>query len=163
MTVEQKKRLRLLMAIGLLLIGVTALLPWKLILVSGESMSPTYHSGRLLVGWRQVFCRNKPFRRGEVVLFRHDGETLLKRVYALPGDEVVIFRLDEGFNLLVQAGDYLKYYRLVEELGPARIDRFDVPAGQLFLLGDAPQVSLDSRSFGPVPQSAVIARVISGD
>lgn len=157
------KRIHLLIAAGILLIGVAALCPWQFILVSGESMSPTYHNGRMLVGWRQVFRRDQPFRRGEVVLFRHGGETLLKRVYALPGDEVVIFRLDDGFNLLVQAGDYLRYYRLVEELGPARIDRFDVPEGQLFLLGDAPQVSLDSRSFGPVPQSAVIARVISGD
>lgn len=163
MGIEQKKRLRRLMIAGVLLIGIAAFLPWQFILVSGESMSPTYHNGQLLVGWRQVFCRNRPFRRGEVVLFRHGGETLLKRIYALPGDEVVIFRLDDGFNLLVQAGDYLKYYRLVEEFGAARIDRFDVPAGQLFLLGDAPQVSLDSRSFGPVPQSTVIARVISGD
>lgn len=163
MTVEQKKRLRLLMIAGVLLIGIAAFLPWQFILVSGESMSPTYHSGRLLIGQRQTFCRNKPFRRGEVVLFRYDGETLLKRIFALPGDEVVVFRLDDGFNLLVQAGDYLKYYRLVEEIGSARIDRFDVPESQLFLLGDAPQVSLDSRSFGPVPQSTVIARVISGD
>ena len=163
MVIEQKKRLRRLMIAGVLLIGIAAFLPWQFILVSGESMSPTYHSGRLLVGWRQMFCHNKPFRRGEVVLFRHDGETLLKRIYALPGDEVVIFRLDEGFNLLVQAGEYLRYYRLVEEIGPARIDRFDVPEGQLFLLGDAPQVSLDSRTFGPVPQSTVIARVITGD
>lgn len=163
MSPRGKKRVGFLIAAGVLLIGVAAFLPWQFILVSGESMSPTYHNGRLLVGRRQVFSRNRPFRRGEVVLFRHDGETLLKRVYALPGDEVVIFRLEEGFNLLVQAGDYLKYYRLVEEIGAARIDRFDVPAGQLFLLGDAPLVSVDSRSFGPVPQSSVVARVISDD
>ena len=93
------------------------------------------------------------------MLFRHENETCLKRIYALPGDEVVIFRLDEGFNLLVQTADYIRYYRLAEEIGQARIDRFEVPEGELFLLGDAPQISLDSRDFGPVPQSAVIARI----
>lgn len=113
----------------------------------------------LLLGRKQLFCRNIPFRRGEVVLFRHENETCLKRIYALPGDEVVIFRLDEGFNLLVQTADYIRYYRLAEEIGQARIDRFEVPEGELFLLGDAPQISLDSRDFGPVPQSAVIARI----
>ena len=94
--------------------------------------------GQLLFGKKQIFCRDEPFRRGEVVLFRHHGETCLKRIYALPGDEVVIFRLDDGFNLLIQAREYMRYYRLVEEIGSARIDRFDVPAGELFLLGDAP-------------------------
>ena len=99
---KKKKRLLILAAFGVLLIGAAAFSPYRLIIVSGESMSPTYHSGRLLLGRKQLFCRNIPFRRGEVVLFRHENETCLKRIYALPGDEVVIFRLDEGFNLLVQ-------------------------------------------------------------
>lgn len=162
MTGKEKKRLLLLIAIGVLLVGVVAILPYRLIIVSGESMSPTYHSGDWLVGRRQTFHATEPFRRGEVVLFHYNGETMLKRIYALPGDEVVIFRLDEGFNLLVQANEYLKYYRLVEEIGVARIHRFDVPPDELFLLGDAPIVSLDSRAFGPVPQSTVIARVLTG-
>ncbi len=156
---KKRKRLLILAALGLFLIGSAALCPYRLIIVSGDSMTPTYHSGQLLFGKKQIFCRDEPFRRGEVVLFRHHGETCLKRIYALPGDEVVIFRLDAGFNLLVQAGEYLRYYRLVEEIGSARIDRFDVPEGELFLLGDAPQLSLDSRDFGPVPQSAVLARL----
>jgi len=160
MTNGRIKRIHLLAAVGALLIAAAELLPWRFILVSGESMAPTYHTGNLLIGRRQAFSGGIPFRRGEVVLFRHDGETLLKRIYALPGDEVVIFRLDEGFNLLVQTENYLKYYHLTEELGHARIDRFDVPPGNLFLLGDAPEVSLDSRSFGPIPQSAVLARII---
>lgn len=157
---KRNKRLLILAALGLFLTGSAALCPYRLIIVSGDSMTPTYHSGQLLIGKKQMFCRNEPFRRGEVVLFRRDnGETCLKRIYALPGDEVVIFRLDDGFNLLIQAGEYMRYYRLVEEIGSARIDRFDVPAGELFLLGDAPQLSLDSRDFGPVPQSAVLARL----
>ena len=156
---RKKKRLLILAAAGLLLIGAAAFSPYRLIIVSGGSMSPAYRSGQLLRGKRQIFCRDVPFRRGEVVLFRRGGENCLKRIYALPGDEVVIFRLDDGFNVLVQAGEYMRYYRLVEELGSARIDRFEVPEDELFLLGDAPQVSLDSRDFGPVPQSSVIARI----
>lgn len=60
---KKKKRLLVLAAFGVLLIGAAAFSPYRLIIVSGESMSPTYHSGRLLLGRKQLFCRNIPFRR----------------------------------------------------------------------------------------------------
>lgn len=156
---KKKKRLLVLAAFGVLLIGAAAFSPYRLIIVSGESMSPTYHSGRLLLGRKPTVLPEHPVPAGR-------GRALPARKRDLPeahlraaGDEVVIFRLDEGFNLLVQTADYIRYYRLAEEIGQARIDRFEVPEGELFLLGDAPQISLDSRDFGPVPQSAVIARI----
>ena len=72
---------------------------------------------------------------------------------------MVIFSLDDGFHVMVQAENYLRYYQLAEGIGHARIRRFEVPEHGLFLLGDAPNVSLDSRDFGPVPEADVIARI----
>ena len=142
-----------LAAAGVLLALAAWIQPYELIRVTGGSMMPTYRDGQLLVGVK-AFCR-----RGEVVMCRVGGEKLLKRIYALPGDEVVIFSLDDGFHVMVQAENYLRYYQLAEGIGHARIRRFEVPEHGLFLLGDAPNVSLDSRDFGPVPEADVIARI----
>ncbi len=135
--------------------------PLQLIRVVGSSMTPTYYDGELLWGVKARYCWE--FRRGDVLLCRVGDDLLLKRVYALPGDEVVIFTLDDGFHLMVQSAEYLKYYQLVGESGQAKIRRFEVPENELFLLGDAANRSVDSRDFGPVPQSAVAARVIRGE
>ena len=80
-------------------------------------MMPTYRDGQLLVGVKAFWLRGEPFRRGEVVMCRVGGEKLLKRIYALPGDEVVIFSLDDGFHVMVQAENYLRYYQLAEGIG----------------------------------------------
>jgi signal peptidase I len=39
-----------------------------------------------------------------------------------------------------------------------RVER--VPKGQVFLLGDNARLSIDSRSFGPVPDTDVVGRVL---
>ncbi len=132
--------------------------PFYPVIVSGESMAPTFHSGQLIWGIKARKIQEKPFQRGEVVVIRKDGGKLLKRIYALPGDEVVLFSTDDRDRIVVQAGDYLRFYRLVNGIGSARIQRYDVPPGHLFVLGDSPQVSLDSRDFGPIPFSSVLAR-----
>ena len=153
------KRVVWLAAAGVLLALAAWIQPYELIRVTGGSMMPTYRDGQLLVGVKAFWLRGEPFRRGEVVMCRVGGEKLLKRIYALPGDEVVIFSLDDGFHVMVQAENYLRYYQLAEGIGHARISRFEVPEHGLFLLGDAPNVSLDSRDFGPVPEADVIARI----
>jgi signal peptidase I len=42
--------------------------------------------------------------------------------------------------------------------GPAPPDGTTVPAGSVYLVGDDPSVSRDSREFGPVPRSLLIGR-----
>jgi signal peptidase I len=51
---------------------------------------------------------------------------------------------------------YVKDARLIdgEYFGPIR-----VPRGEVFVLGDRRSDSIDSRTFGPVPESALIGRV----
>ena len=43
---------------------------------------------------------------------------------------------------------------------PGEWDEFDVPAGELIVMGDHRNASLDSREFGSVKESEVIGRAV---
>jgi signal peptidase I len=121
-------------------------------LVHGDSMRPTLDPGqRIAVGP----LRRTP-RRGEVVLLRHDGLEMVKRVVGLPEERV---RLVDG-RLEVDGRDVPDPYAVEDPAGVDAVE-LDVRLGdeQLFVLGDSRRHSTDSRSFGPVHRDDVIGIV----
>ena len=62
------------------------LLPIQII---GSSMSPTYRNGSLNLVNRWSYAK-KPPTRGDVIALTSEGELLLKRIVALPGEMVAI-------------------------------------------------------------------------
>jgi signal peptidase I len=96
--------------------------------VSETSMAPALEPGDWLLV--DPTCRRWP-SRGSVVVVREPltGVLVLKRVAARPGDAV---RTPAG----------------VIRLGP----------DEAWLLGDAPDRSVDSRGYGPVPLAALVGR-----
>jgi len=82
--------------------------------VEGESMTPTYPQGKIVLAWRF----SKP-KKGDVVIVKHHRLELIKRVDQLEGDKI-------------------------------------------FLLGDNPDESTDSRHYGWLPLSSVLGVVIGG-
>lgn len=105
--------------------------------VAGQSMAPTYRPGDILLT-RGVGKAGLP-QRGDVVVFRHAGTRMLKRVVALPGDRVEL----EAGRLFVN-GESVD--------GRARVHgaytaSWRVPIGGCFVAGDNPAVSDDSRAW----------------
>ena len=125
-----------------------------LVEVSSGSMEPTYCAGdRLLV----LTVGGAP-ARGDVVTFAapDTGETTLKRVAAVDGEE-----LEVSDGVLSVAGVPVPE----PYVDPAAVDAtffgpVVVPEGQVFVLGDEREVSVDSRDFGPVPVASVRGRVL---
>ena len=113
--------------------------------------------------------------RGDVVVFASpaDGERLVKRVAALPGETV-----EMRDNQLLISGQPAAYAPavpggpLLEQLGRQRhpvqflsgraarrtFGPVTVPPGQYFVLGDNRDNSADSRYFGFVPRDSITGR-----
>ncbi len=181
--------------IALVLLRVLVVEPFEGV---GPSMMPTLaERSKVLVdksayGWRLpgglwVWRRSPPLP-GDVVVFegrnaQRREELLLKRVVAVPGDEVRV----EGERVFVNgepleaapepeampAGAALEpwsasalghphrvYLKAGLHLPSPEIVTWQVPAGYVFVVGDNRVASYDSRDFGPVPQNRVIGRVI---
>lgn len=58
--------------------------------IIGSSMSPTYRNGSFNLVNRLSYTRKHPPHRGDVIALNCDGELLLKRIVALPGETVSI-------------------------------------------------------------------------
>jgi len=125
---------------------------FKMVRVKGHSMDPTYYDGQWLLV-RRPNWPSPPLQVGDVVVFRLEGDLLVKRIAALPGQQIP----EEQPVLLVRPSHKRpgNWASAVVSLDPGR-----VPKGQLYVLGDNPPVSDDSRSFGTVPISALLGRVI---
>jgi signal peptidase I len=151
-----------------LLIGFD-LYPLQISAVSGESMTPTLHPGDIL-----VTCRWCPPTQGNLVLVdntnlielsarirRHlhtshqeaPHSFLVKRVAALPGQPIPSYseQLWKNYKLPVN----LKTLR--SQLAP---NPGIAPAGHIWLLGDNPLLSIDSRFWGAVPIGNIRGSII---
>ena len=129
---------------------------FRQVVVNGDSMEPTYHSGQELLAER----RNRfspPLRRGDVVVLRKDRDTIIKRVAYLPGDLIT--------NTAVIAPTFANhlddYYEQQPNPDNPRMPRLIVPAGYIVALGDNRAISYDSRSFGPVSLREALGRVVA--
>jgi signal peptidase I len=139
---------------ALLLVAATSgLLPVQPMRVDSDSMTPTVASDDLLL----VRHGQGPVARGDVVAVTSplDDGMLVKRVVGVGGDEVAI---EDG--VLVVDGTAV----CEPAIDPARLDGVWfgpvlVPEGELFLLSDSRDGSVDSRAFGPVPASSLVGTV----
>jgi signal peptidase I len=71
----------------LLLAGLAYRLCLLPILISGDSMEPSLHSGSLRL-MKRLLISSAPLTRYEVVVARVGGELIIKRVIAFPGEWV---------------------------------------------------------------------------
>jgi signal peptidase I len=154
--------LKRLMFYGALLVG-GLLTPVRFGLVSGDSMDPSLHNGQAYL-YDRVSPRISAPGRGDVVLVTQDHRTLVKRVFAGPGDTVFLMRtLGDGVTELVPDWQFSRIARMSKKprvVGSYRLERKQIPEGHVYLVGDNLAASEDSRSFGPVPISSVKGRVL---
>lgn len=114
-------------------------------------------------GYRLVLTPPAGLRRGDVVIERvssaHGASgDIVTRVIGLPGDHVSCCNAK---GQVVVNGRALRETYLYPGNVPSTV-KFNVtlPAGKYWLLGDHRSVADDSRARGPVPQGAIVSRVV---
>lgn len=146
----------------LALLGAGLLSPFRLGVVSGHSMAPTFHSGSVYVMARSSFVHG-PLRRGDVVVFDEGGDTYIKRVLATEGDHVTLYKernSDEAEVIRDWQLPLLEKAILKPWQRNMQLVNYRIPAGYCYVVGDNLNHSVDSRSFGAVPVSAIRGRVL---
>ena len=123
--------------------------------VSSGSMAPTLCTGDVVVV--NHLAPRQGLAVGDIVTFPSptDGEELIKRVVATGGQRVEI----ADAVLLVDGQAVVESYVDPETIDGVYFGPVTVPPDQVFVLGDDREVSVDSRTYGPVPVSQVDGRV----
>lgn len=122
--------------------------------ISGDSMSPTLEHDEIV-----VLLKTKEFGRGDLIGFYYQGKILLKRVIAIPEDEVAI---DAEGNVYVNEELLEEPYVTDKGLGDCDLDfPYKVPGTGYFVLGDQRSNSVDSRNsvIGAVSREDIIGKV----
>ena len=122
--------------------------------ISGDSMSPTLEHDEIV-----VLMKTKKFDRGDLIGFYYQGKILLKRVIALPGDEVAI---DAQGNVYVNGELLDEPYVTDKSLGDCDLQfPYRVEGTSYFVMGDRRSNSVDSRNstIGPVAVEDIIGKV----
>lgn len=123
--------------------------------VDGASMEPTLVSGEYVIVNRLSYRMGSP-QRGDIIVFhfpRNPEEEYIKRIIGLPGDQV---EAREG-------AVYINGQRLDERYLSVETNytgTWQVPEGQLFVLGDNRNNSSDSHDWGTVPMEYVVGKAV---
>ena len=122
--------------------------------ISGDSMSPTLEHDEIV-----ILLKTKDLQQGDLVAFYFQGKILLKRIIALPEDEVVI---DSDGNVYVNQQMLEEAYVTEKSLGECDLEfPYKVPGTGYFVLGDRRSNSVDSRNsvVGTITMDDMIGKV----
>ena len=124
--------------------------------VDGSSMEPSFANGDFII-YSKIATTEK-LEKGDIVLFRNNGSTLIKRVVALEGDRVNIH--DDKLFVNDEESVYLSEEVKTRE-GDLGAD-FIINKNRLFVMGDNRENSIDSRdsSVSQVPTKNVFGKVM---
>lgn len=144
-----------------LVIVVAITMVIKPTIVKESSMQPTLYENNYLLLNKQAY-RFGEEKRGDIIVFRSDLENekgdkklLIKRIIGLPGDTITI----ENGKVILNGTELYEDYTLEGET-PGELIDFQVPDGQLFVMGDNRRVSIDSRfeEVGCVREDRVLGK-----
>ena len=134
---------------------LVAMLCLPVMKVSGTSMEPNLNTDDIIMG-----VKTNSFSTGDICCFYYNNKLLLKRVIANAGDWVEI---DQDGYVYVNGTRIDEPY--VQELSYGICDityPYQVPDGQVFVLGDNRATSVDSRSsvIGCVDVNEIVGKVL---
>lgn len=129
-------------------------------IVKGASMEPNFHDNEYLIVDEVTYRLREP-ERGEIVVFHpptSEKQYYIKRIIGLPKERVEV---KDGkvtiYSDTYPSGVVLQEEYLTETTNGS--DSVTLGPDQYYVMGDNRNASLDSRSFGALPEKNIIGRV----
>ena len=123
--------------------------------VDGFSMNPTLQDGEYILVNRLAYKIGNPVR-GDIVVFSFPmdpKQDLIKRVIGLPGESISV----QDGKVMINGAPLEEPYIAAP---PIYNGTWEVPKGQLFVLGDNRNESKDSHEWGLLPIENVVGRAV---
>lgn len=123
--------------------------------IYGGSMNPTLEEGDIVVA-----VKGMELKQGDLVVFNFSNKILVKRYIAGSGQWVDI---DKNGNVYVENKLLDEPYLTDKTLGEVDIEMpYQVPEGEIFVLGDHRSTSVDSRStaVGCVADEQIVGKIV---
>lgn len=152
-----------LAAFGIWWVGSTFL--FRNYIIPSESMETTLMTGDIVFSEKLSYANGTP-QRGDIVTFadpEDSSRTLIKRVIATGGQTVNI----ESGRVFVDGSPLVEEYThsqltfpLDNMTGKTITYPYTVPEGEIWVMGDNRDHSLDSRYFGSIPVDSVDGKAV---
>jgi len=152
--VSRKMKITCLIVVFLFLINRFI---FTIFIVNGNSMFPTFnHLDQLMINkWVREFYQ------GDIVIFDEHGVRYIKRITALPEQEI-FFEQDTNrlFIDRIVIENCCEEDTYLQDINPIFFEPIKVPENSFFVMGDNILNSIDSRVLGFIHKDQIIGRVV---
>lgn len=125
--------------------------PYRPVVFVGKSMMSTYQNHEIAIGTTDT----SSLSIGDVVVIEYGNSTLVKRIAHLPGDKVEYTKIGGTWTptemILISSLKHPNRF-------PKKI--VTIPEGEVYVLGDNKNVSIDSRQLGTIPIGQIKSKLI---
>ena len=120
--------------------------------MAGNSMEPNVRDGQTVVAKKVEDVTS--LHRGDIITFTQDGNLMIKRLIALPGETVEI---RQG-AIYIDGQVYDEPYEAIAPIYEQQT--LQLGENEYYVLGDNRAESVDSHDFGPITSEVIQGRVI---
>lgn len=141
--------------VAIILVFILRTFVFSASVVEGESMSPTLDNGNKIIFNKFVYLVGEP-ERADVIIIQRPLKNYVKRVIALPNEEIEI----RNHVLFINGEAYEQPYISEEAiLNTGNFGPIKVPNDSYFVMGDNRAISKDSRNgLGFIEDEHIIGR-----
>ena len=128
---------------------------FQLVRYYGDGMEPTLQSGSTL-----IIRKTSAVAEGDVIAFYYNNKLLVRRVICTGGSQITV---EKDGSVLIDEQPLDEPYLTEKSIGQCDLEfPYYVQPGNVFVMGDARAVSMDSRltEIGVIPTDRILGKVL---